>query len=60
MKVEEADISPIIMKKIRIEEIMLRSRDEAYQQKLRRRLAEAMPGFESESRISPLWYDPSS
>ncbi|EMD94372.1 hypothetical protein COCC4DRAFT_148796 [Bipolaris maydis ATCC 48331] len=47
MKVEEADISPILMKRIRIEGSTLRSRDEAYQEKLRRRLEEFMPGFES-------------
>lgn len=49
MKISEADISSILFKRIRIEGSTLRSRDEAYQQDLRRRLESFVPEFESGS-----------
>lgn len=45
MKVAQVDISPILLKRIRIEGSTLRSRDEVYQQELRRRLESFMPAF---------------
>ncbi|KAJ1336132.1 tumor protein p53-inducible protein 3 [Microdochium nivale] len=49
MKVPDADLSPILMKRIRIEGSTLRSRNEAYQQQLRRRLESYMPAVEAGS-----------
>lgn len=46
-KVPEADIGPILFKRIRIEGSTLRSRDEEYQGKLRDRLEEYLPKFDS-------------
>ncbi|KAI5462376.1 hypothetical protein BGZ63DRAFT_403607 [Mariannaea sp. PMI_226] len=46
-KVPDADISQILYKRIRIEGSTLRSRDEEYQGKLRDRLEEYLPDFES-------------
>ena len=46
-KVPEADISPILLKSIRIEGSTLRSRDETYQGKLRDKLETYLPDFES-------------
>ncbi|KAH6618829.1 hypothetical protein C7974DRAFT_427069 [Boeremia exigua] len=47
MKAAEIDLSPILHKRIRIEGSTLRSRDETYQEELRRRLESFMPGFAS-------------
>ncbi|KFH45840.1 Quinone oxidoreductase-like protein [Hapsidospora chrysogenum ATCC 11550] len=46
-KVPNADISMILFKRIRIEGSTLRSRDEEYQGRLRDRLEEYIPSFES-------------
>lgn len=46
-KIPDADISQILYKRIRIEGSTLRSRDEDYQGKLRDRLEEYLPDFES-------------
>lgn len=46
-KVANADIGPILFKRIRIEGSTLRSRDEDYQGKLRDRLEEYIPDFEA-------------
>lgn len=46
-KVPNADISQILFKRIRIEGSTLRSREEEYQGKLRDRLEEYLPDFES-------------
>lgn len=46
-KVPEADISQILFKRLRIQGSTLRSRDEEYQGKLRDRLEEYLPDFES-------------
>lgn len=46
-KVPNADISMILYKRLRIEGSTLRSRDEVYQGKLRDRLEEYVPAFES-------------
>ncbi|KAI8669332.1 hypothetical protein NCS57_00748000 [Fusarium keratoplasticum] len=47
VKIPEADISQILYKRLRIEGSTLRSRDEEYQGKLRDRLEEYLPDFES-------------
>lgn len=47
-KVPEADISQILFKRLRIQGSTLRSRDEIYQGKLRDRLEEYLPDFESQ------------
>ncbi|PKS07614.1 hypothetical protein jhhlp_006220 [Lomentospora prolificans] len=46
-KVENLDISALLYKRVRIEGSTLRSRDEAYQRKLRDALEEYLPDFES-------------
>ncbi|KAI5463893.1 hypothetical protein BGZ63DRAFT_382505 [Mariannaea sp. PMI_226] len=46
-KVPDADISPILFKRIRIEGSTLRSRDEEYQGELRDKLETYLPEFES-------------
>lgn len=46
-KVPEADISQILYKRLRIEGSTLRSRDEEYQGRLRNKLEEYLPSFES-------------
>jgi putative PIG3 family NAD(P)H quinone oxidoreductase len=56
MKIAQADISAILRKRIRIEGSTLRSRDEVYQQELRRRLESVMPGFDSGS-LSVILHD---
>ncbi|OAL52698.1 quinone oxidoreductase putative [Pyrenochaeta sp. DS3sAY3a] len=56
MKVAQVDISPILLKRIRIEGSTLRSRDETYQQELRRRLESFMPAFETGS-LSVILHD---
>lgn len=52
MKVPEADISSILSKRIRIEGSTLRSRDLAYQVKLRKRLEAELPKFGSVFHIA--------
>lgn len=47
MKVSEVDLGPVLRKRIRVEGSTLRSRDEAYQQELRRRLERCLPDFEA-------------
>lgn len=46
-KVPDADISPILRKRLRIEGSSLRARDPKYQGRLRDKLEEYLPGFES-------------
>ncbi|KAH7139921.1 hypothetical protein B0J13DRAFT_639055 [Dactylonectria estremocensis] len=47
MKVADADLAPILLKRIRIEGSTLRSRDEEYQQKLRQRLEGFLSNFDT-------------
>ncbi|GKU11414.1 unnamed protein product, partial [Fusarium langsethiae] len=47
MKAPDADLTPILRKRIRVEGSTLRSRDEFYQSKLRERLETYLPRFET-------------
>ena len=44
--IENLDLGPVLMKRLRIEGTTLRSRDETYQGKLRDLLEERLPAFE--------------
>ncbi|KAL1860488.1 hypothetical protein VTK73DRAFT_7301 [Phialemonium thermophilum] len=46
-KVRNLDMRPLLMKRLRVEGSTLRSRDEAYQRRLRDKLEEYLPHFES-------------
>uniref|UniRef100_A0A4E9EJ88 Enoyl reductase (ER) domain-containing protein n=1 Tax=Gibberella zeae TaxID=5518 RepID=A0A4E9EJ88_GIBZA len=47
MKAPDADLTPVLRKRIRFEGSTLRSRDESYQSKLRERLETYLPKFET-------------
>jgi len=53
-KVENLDISALLYKRVRIEGSTLRSRDEAYQSKLRDVLEKHLPEFESDKLRVPI------
>jgi putative PIG3 family NAD(P)H quinone oxidoreductase len=47
MKVPEADLAPLLLKRIRVEGSTLRSRDEEYQKQLRNRVESYLPHFDA-------------